>query len=57
MTKPEEQTEEVQRQQKFVQWLKDNGLYNPFESAGTMCRMQDVWVACGEPTLVNTNEA
>jgi hypothetical protein len=35
---------EVEQQLAFVQWLKANHMYNPFESANTMRRMMRVWM-------------
>ena len=45
----EEQSPEVKRQVKFVAWLKANSLYNEFENAPTMVKLQRVWEACGSP--------
>lgn len=33
-------------QQEFVAWLKKHGLYNEFDSAHVMRRMQSVWEQC-----------
>ena len=30
----------------FIEWLKDNGLYNEYESGQTMIKMFQVWLAC-----------
>ena len=38
----------IQKQLKFVEWLKSKGLYNPMESADSMVRMMAVWEACQE---------
>jgi len=40
--------EGVQEQLDFIKWLKEKGLYNPMESAITMCKMQAVWKAAKE---------
>jgi hypothetical protein len=39
----------VKRQLEFVEWLKENSMYNPMESAETMQKMHEVWKApsCG----------
>ena len=36
----------IAKQLQFVEWLKSKGLYNEFDTAHTMCRMQDVWESC-----------
>lgn len=33
------------KQLKFVEWLKEKGLYNPMESSHNMQLMQKVWEA------------
>lgn len=33
----------IKKQQQFVNWLKSKGIYNEFDSAHVMQRMQDVW--------------
>lgn len=51
MTKKDDQ---IRDQLVFVDWLKEQGIYNPMESAGTMQKMHQVWTHCGspQPTLV-----
>jgi len=34
---------EIAKQLEFIKWLKDNKLYNEYESASTMSKMQKVW--------------
>lgn len=36
----------IKKQQQFVDWLKNKGLYNPMETGQIMQKMQDVWDAC-----------
>ncbi len=36
----------IKRQQQFVDWLKDKGLYNQFDSHVVMRKMMGVWEAC-----------
>jgi len=44
----------IKRQQVFVDWLKEKGLYNEFDSADNMIHMQKVWEACQEPVKIFT---
>jgi hypothetical protein len=34
---------EIELQQKFVKWLKENDIYNPFANAHQMREMMQVW--------------
>jgi len=38
----------IERQQEFVTWLKSKDLYNEYDSAIVMQRMQHVWEACNK---------
>jgi len=40
-----EMSDEIQQQLNFVEWLKENNLYNEYDNAATMRRMQAVWLA------------
>jgi hypothetical protein len=33
----------IQKQLEFVEWLKENRVYNPLEPAATMQKMHKVW--------------
>lgn len=38
----------IAKQLEFVEWLKDNGMYNQFDSAHTMRKMMSVWEKMNE---------
>lgn len=40
---------EIQRQLEFVEWLKERGIYNEFDTAATMRKAQQVWEAMQPP--------
>ena len=37
--------ESVEKQVEFVRWLQDKGLYDQFDTAETMVKLQAVWEA------------
>ena len=43
MTELEKVTAQVAKQIEFVKWLSSKGMYNEYESAATMQKMQNVW--------------
>ena len=48
LVSPEDIEDPVKSQLEFVQWLKDNLLYNLADSSYTMQRMHDVWATMKE---------
>ena len=42
----------LEEQQKFVEWLKSKGIYNPMESGHTMSEMFHVWKLMKEESNV-----
>lgn len=50
----------IKRQQKFIEWLKEKGMYNAMEAADDMQRMFHVWEAANNElfqTIENLLEA
>jgi len=43
----------IKQQQQFVDWLKNKGLYNQFDSAHVMQRMHEVWETCFMTGVIN----
>lgn len=44
------------KQKEFVKWLKENYLYNQFDSAHTMLKMEAVWIAMKREIKGEDNE-
>jgi len=46
----------IRRQIEFCEWLKSHGMYNQFESAATMCKLQQVWELSTTPRKYSSLE-